>query len=86
VPVDVSNPGAPVVNTAIVTPSTVSGRIAFCNGNAFVADQNSGMVARFDPSGATAAFAAEVCPLDPQLEFAYAADVACGLSSGSASP
>jgi hypothetical protein len=78
VPVDVSNPGAPVVGTAIITPSTVSGSIAFCSGNAFVADQNTGMVARFDPSGTTAAFAAEVCPTDPELKFAYAADVACG--------
>jgi hypothetical protein len=77
VPVDVSG-ATPLVGTPVVTPSTVSGRIAFCNGTAYVADQNSGLVARFDPSGATTSFAAEVCPTDPKAGFAYAADVACG--------
>jgi hypothetical protein len=77
VPVDLSGP-TPIVGDAIVTPSTVSGKIAFCNGVAYVGDQNSGKVLRFDPTGETAPVVADVCLPDEAAGFAYAADVACG--------
>lgn len=76
-PVDLSvQPPAP--GAAIVAPSAVSGKIAFCNGTAYVGDQNSGKVLRFDLTGETAAVIADVCLPDEAAGFAYAADVACG--------
>lgn len=78
-PVDLSTP-APAVGAPLAAGVFAPGSVAFCGGIGYVTDQWSGSVASFDPSGAGAAHAAEVCPLDrPAADggWAWASDVAC---------
>lgn len=76
VPIDVSG-ATPVVQPILPAPSDAApGRLAFCSGNGYVADRNTGRVFRFDPA-AGAVDGASLCPAGSG-GFAYVADIACG--------
>jgi DNA-binding beta-propeller fold protein YncE len=66
----------PTLGDAVAVP-IVPGQVAACRGSVYVTDQFSGKVLRFAPGGAVSA-AVDVCPLDAQSGFAFAADVECG--------
>lgn len=75
-------PGTPVDLGAVAGAAgpIVPGAIAFCGGMGYVGDMqfgtSTGVVARFDPSGATAPVASVVCPTGP-YGYAYVGDIAC---------
>lgn len=75
VPVELSS-GTPTIGTPIDVSSTVPGRLAFCGGMGYLADQSSGAVVRFDPIAGTAAAPVPVCPTGP-FGFTAVSDVAC---------
>lgn len=77
-PVDVSGT-TPALGSPVALPQYFAPvGLAFCGGWGFAADQYSGTIARFDPSGTAPMITAAVCPVDPVAGWAWAADVACG--------
>jgi hypothetical protein len=74
-PIELSS-GTPVIGTPIDVSTVVPGRLAFCGGMGYLADQSSGAVVRFDPVAKTAAAPAPVCPTGP-FGFTAVSDVAC---------
>lgn len=77
VPVAIA-PLTPAVGSAIATPSGfVPGNVTVCRGAGYVTDQFTGSVARFETVARTMGPAVDICPTDPIVGFAFAADVAC---------
>jgi DNA-binding beta-propeller fold protein YncE len=60
------------------TTSTSPGRLAFCGGQGYLADNNSGTVYLLDSASGTHG-GAELCP--PKNGFAFVADLRCGSST-----
>ncbi|ABC80113.1 MXAN_6577-like cysteine-rich protein [Anaeromyxobacter dehalogenans] len=76
VPVDVSDPRAPVVGPVLATAFDAPGAVAICRGAGFVADQYTGRVQRFDPVTRTSEETVTACPVGAQ-GWAWAADLLC---------
>jgi hypothetical protein len=74
VPIELSG-AAPAIGAPIDVSTVVPGRLAFCAGMGYLADQSSGAVVRFDPAAGTADAPVDVCPSG--LYWTAVSDIAC---------